>query len=398
MFTVGDDSHEAIVYIDKDNVDVETVKQIENISSHPSVRKARIMPDCHKGNGCCVGFTCELTQSILPSLIGGDIGCGMIAYPLPSKLLSKKKALEKIDRVVHSCIPMGNGWDKVHATPVVLREQYEAFYEEAKSLAIKFAQAYLEKCNIDISEFIPNYSYEWIQDILSPRIETDSKYDECALGTLGGGNHFIEINETDESTFYLSIHSGSRNLGHQIASYHYKKLISIQENYMSCKTETEVRGGGANIVVVEMEERDKNLSDDVDTRVVDPNMIGLTGDNAAIYFFDMIWAQTWAKMNRLTMLSLILNHFEIEFNSLNVIESVHNYIDFQDMIIRKGAISTNMNELCIIALNMRDGILICKGKGNDDWNCSGPHGCGRIQSRKSAKGHKSNLKGNLNTF
>lgn len=403
----GKNGNEAVVFIDRDHVDEETVKQIGSIVSHPSVKNSRVMPDCHKGNGCCVGFTCELTESILPSLIGGDIGCGMTLHPFPAKIIEKKNSFETFDRVVQSIIPMGNGWDRVHKEPVISPTQYKDFFEEANLLAQAFADSYFRKFNIDLRPFIPPYSLQWMQSDLSTRLQTDWQYDMRCLGTLGGGNHFIELNEVSPSdvnsffpsssssssssslaqphTYYLSVHSGSRNLGQKIASYHYTQLLLRRSG-----AETVPATFATNEAYGEVDD-----DDDADTRPFDPAMLGLSGRDAAVYFFDMIWAQIWAQMNRRAIISMILSHYDVAYDSASIIESVHNYIDFNDMVIRKGAISARKDELCVIALNMRDGLLLCRGLGNQEWNCSGPHGCGRVQSRHSAGGggHKKTKKG-----
>lgn len=337
----------AKIFLDKSQVDTETIKQITSMAQHPSISHARIMPDCHKGNGCCIGFTCRLTNHIIPGIVGGDIGCGVAAHPLPTKLMSKSRACERIYKVIKNVVPMGRD---VHAKPIITSEQYEPFYSEAKTEAFAFATAYKEKFGEDITPYIPDYSETWFRD-LCKRIGSDFEYDLSAMGTLGGGNHFCECNETPRGETYLTVHTGSRNLGMKIAMYH--------NSIMRTPVEDEDTG-------------------------IDPEHAGLTGQQAAIYYFDMIWAQCWARMNRRAIISSVLYELGVEFSNTSLIESVHNYIDFKDLVVRKGAIRAHLGELCIVALNMRDGILICRGKGNEDWNYSGPHGCGRIISRRSA--------------
>ena len=168
------------------------------------------------------------------------------------------------------------------------------------------------------------------------------------MGTLGGGNHYIEFNE-DEETDYISIHSGSRYLGHDICNYHQDR-IKNNINY--------------------------NKNDFLNNY--------LTNNECVEYLIDMIFAQEFASHNRKIMLYIILQELNILYKEENTIETIHNYIDFKRLILRKGAISAENDELCIISLNMKDGIFICKGKGNEEWNYSCAHGCGRIMSRKEA--------------
>jgi tRNA-splicing ligase RtcB len=375
-----DGSKSAVVHVNQAHVDNETIKQIKAITSHPSVDKVRIMPDCHKGNGCCVGFTCKLTSSIIPGLIGGDIGCGIALHPLPSNLFGKKNSLERIDRSIQGCVPVGNGWDKVHSSPVISAEQYAGFFDDAQQEAIRFSERYEEDMGVSIKEYMPMYSMDWLQNDLCARVGSNYSYDMRALGTLGGGNHYIEVNETvgedGSMKYFLSVHSGSRNIGHKIAMYHSKVMSRRHDgNHLDERDNDDAEDAEVETFNDDEEVGDINL---------DPSRDGLSGAQAAAYFYDMIWAQTWAKMNRRCMLSLILHELNVEFSGSSIIESVHNYIDFRDLVIRKGAISAADGELCVLALNMRDGMLLCRGLGNEDWNSSAPHGCGRIINRKAS--------------
>ncbi|KAF0698802.1 Aste57867_10591 [Aphanomyces stellatus] len=365
MFIVGD--HDARVFLDKDHLDRETIKQIESIAAHPSVAHVRIMPDAHKGNGCCVGFTCKLTTTILPGLIGGDIGCGIALHPLPASLLGKKNSLAKLDKAIQRNVPMGNGHDCLHPTPLVQPAQYAKYFADAQAQAAAFAAAYTATFGDDsVAAAMPTYNMDWFQ-ALCRRIGSTMDVDLRAMGTLGGGNHFVEVNQGPDDTGFLTVHTGSRNLGQRIARYHH------------CKTTCEPE---ANDVAA-------GDDDDADLRGVDPASHALRGADAALYFYDMIWAQTYACMNRRAILSVVLDAFGLALDTDTIIESVHNYIDFRDLVVRKGAIRCHANERCVVALNMRDGVLVCQGLGNTEWNMSGPHGCGRIQSRGRAKAKKS---------
>lgn len=335
----------ARVFLDKTHVDAETVKQITAMETHSSISHARIMPDCHKGNGCCIGFTCHLTDRIIPGIVGGDIGCGIAAYPLPTAFTSKTRSSERIYKTIERVVPMGSN---VHTDPIIALEQYTPFYEEAVAEAVAFATAYKERFGVEIVP--PTYCDAWFHN-LARRIGSDFDYDLKCMGTLGGGNHFCEMDCTAEGQSYLVVHTGSRNLGMKIAQFHSALLTTVAED---------------------------------EETTVDLRHVGLGGEQAAAYYFDMIWAQTWARMNRRAILSSVLCALGIEFSSESIMESIHNYIDFRDFIVRKGAIRAHAGETAIVALNMRDGILVCKGRGAEDWNWSGPHGCGRIVSRRAA--------------
>ncbi|RHY29595.1 hypothetical protein DYB32_005022 [Aphanomyces invadans] len=365
MFTVGPPEKQAKIFLAKDHVDRETIKQIEAMNGHESVLKVRVMPDVHKGNGCCVGFTCKLTESVLPGLIGGDIGCGIAMHPLPPTLLCKKNALAKLDTVIQRHVPMGNGHDRVHAVPLVQPSQYDKYFALAQEDAEAFAAAFESAFGVSIRQHMPTYSAAWWRSRCE-EIGSIYEFDLRAMGTLGGGNHFIEINDNGgvDSGGYITVHTGSRNFGQRVARYHHL------ENSESGAT-------------MEQDNFADVQDDDKDTRGVSSNSRALRGDAASAYFFDMIWAQTYAKMNRRAILSVVLLAVGLELDEASVMESVHNYIDFRDLVVRKGAIRCRAGERCVVALNMRDGVLVCEGKGNDEWNQSGPHGCGRIRSRQA---------------
>jgi len=334
---------DAIIYLEKDQIDLDTFKQISKIIEDPVIKKPRFMPDVHPGTGCCVGFTSELTDKIIPRIIGPDIGCGVLTYCLVNCKFKTGKYEKKFDDIIKKVIPMGNGHDKVHVEPIIQECQYVGFFAAAQETAKKFAERYKDQFGIDILGKMPLYSSEWLKDNLCKKVSSDYEYDLRSMGTLGGSNHFIEVGEEGDN-LYFTVHTGSRNIGSKICRYHQDKMDNSKISY-------------------------------------------LTGDAAYEYYFDMIFAQMYAKMNRKAIMSHMFLHLNINFDlkEENIIESVHNYIDFEDMIIRKGAIPARKDQKCIIALNMRDGIIVCKGKGNVDWNYSAAHGCGRIVTRNKAK-------------
>ena len=238
-------------------------------------------------------------------------------------------------------IPVGGGHSNIHSQPPV-EETFISRYlaranEDLKFFASKFGIDHFDGLDIDYSYFLG----------LCDKIRID--VDSCvrAFGTLGSGNHFIEMNQ-NESTgqYYLTIHSGSRAFGMKLFEYHNSKA-DVCSDGEKC----------------------------------------LQGSDALDYCMDLVCAQHLANMNRHIMLQLILREMELEYDENSIIESIHNYIDFavHPPVLRKGAISAKSDEVCIVALNMRDGILLCRGKGNPEWNASCAHGCGRIMSRSEAK-------------
>jgi RNA-splicing ligase RtcB len=306
----------AKVYIDV--IDPETVSQIYSFLNHPAFANTsiRIMPDTHAGKGSVIGFTMTLNNYVIPNIVGVDIGCGMLMYPIP------ETNLEKFDEFIKNNIPAG------------------------------FATHANEK---ELKEYLKNSGYEYgIGKVIqvANRVEQTPGLAERSLGTLGGGNHFIEIDH-HEGQNWLVIHTGSRNFGLKVCDYYQKKAKALMN---------EMFIGDAY----------KNLE-----------FLPLNNGGTE-YLNSMRVAQWYAERNRDMILRTILTKF---FNIKSIapaIECVHNYIG-KDNIIRKGAISAQEGERVIIPLNMRDGVIIGTGKGNKDWNYSAPHGAGRILSRKKAK-------------
>lgn len=331
-------AEDAIVYLESDLIETSTEKQIQAMLTSGAVNHCRIMPDCHVGHGCCVGFTAHIEpQKIVPAFVGGDIGCGILTYPVKKKRIN----LKRVEEIIRRVIPIGGGQNSMHAQPPVEESFISRYLAQADSDLKRFASlheiSYFDNCTIDYDYFLK----------VCEKIRTDVNYCVRSFGTLGSGNHFIEINQDDNcGQYYLTIHSGSRSFGMQLFEYH-----------------------NAKIDVVRGEER------------------CLHGTDALDYCMDLLCAQHLAVMNRHIMLQLVLRELDIDFDPTELIESVHNYIDFSvhPPVLRKGAISAATDEMCIVGLNMRDGILLCRGKGNEEWNCSCAHGCGRIMSRSEAR-------------
>lgn len=325
-----------------DNVEQSAVDQIQTLCNQDFVVdcSVRIMPDVHSGAGCVIGFTANLGDKIIPNLVGVDISCGLLVTELGNVDVD----LEKLDKIINSRIPAGMN---VHKTIQV------DFLNRLKQL-----RCFSSLKNID-----------WI---------------EKSIGTLGGGNHFIELNQFRDEAKYLVIHSGSRNLGKQVAEIY--QNIAIQE---CCSID----------IIAEQEDIIRRNKENGTTRLIqtqladlkkratpkyDGNLCFLTGQSRENYLYDMQICQEYATLNRQMMSNIITAELfgQSEFTSWT---TTHNYIDFQDNIIRKGAVSAKAGERLIIPINMRDGSIIAVGKGNLDWNCSAPHGAGRLMSRNEAR-------------
>ena len=302
-----------------DNVDQESHRQIQEFCNQEIFRdsRIRIMPDVHAGKGCVIGYTANLGEKVIPNLIGLAIGCGILV----SHLGRMDIKFDKLDKYIRQKIPHGFKRNK-SADP----GDYPA----------NFTQNLAETC-----EFLGIGFMDHLKGI----------------GSLGGGNHFIEIAVDSNKEKWLLIHSGSRNFGLQVATWHQEQAIR------ECKN------------------RDVEIP---------KHFAYLEGDSRENYTRDMKVAQEYARLNRREMARRILNHLGITLSrfpgiSEKQFETVHNYINFEDGIIRKGAVSAQSGEKIVIPLNMRDGSLIARGKGNPDWNFSAPHGAGRRLSRNQAR-------------
>ncbi len=316
------------VTIYAETVEQEAISQILAMSNSPLGENAhvRIMPDCHAGAGCTIGTTMRITDKVCPNLVGVDIGCGV---DLVKTNIDFKECLDELDAAIRSQVPFGmNVHDK---------EQ----------------------------------PWDFEQLLCWKDLNSDTKICACrSLGSLGGGNHFIEA----YADGWLSVHSGSRNIGYKVAS-HYQHLAkrSIKEYNRKLIQEQ--------LKEIEPVQREQWLK--THKLFVSRELSFLVGEEMQAYLHDVKVMQKFANDNRTTMLKHIVEamHGEIEYH----ISSIHNYIDTENMILRKGAISAQKGETLVIPLNMRDGLLICRGKGNEDWNYSAPHGAGRLYSRSRAK-------------
>ena len=326
MMTLNTKYEDVLVYAK--TVEQEAISQIYQMACSPLGENAhiRIMPDCHAGAGCVIGTTMKITDKVCPNLVGVDIGCGV---DLVKTNIDFSTRLQELDDVIRKHIPFGMA---THES----EQKYD--FEEL-------------------------YCWEYLDKDTKARAKT-------ALGTLGGGNHFIEAYKDG----WLSVHSGSRNIGYKVAAY-YQDLAEkrIKEhNYKLLKEELQT---------IEPTQREQWLKTHKIT--VGKDLCYLTGIDLEHYLHDVEVMQRFANSNRLTMLKRITE--AMGGRVLEHINSIHNYIDVDNMILRKGAISAQKDQILVIPLNMRDGLLVCRGKGNPEWNYSAPHGAGRLYSRSEAK-------------
>lgn len=328
-----------------ENIEPEALNQIHTLIKQPAFRdcKVRIMPDVHAGKGCVIGFTADLGDKVIPNIVGVDIGCGMLTVGLGNINID----YEKLDSVIRENIPSGRS----------VREEEIPFHG--------FDELY---CRSELKNI------EWLR---------------CSMGSLGSGNHFIEVDEDSEGNKYLIIHTGSRNLGKQVAEIYQQLAIdnmqgaekreqAIQDLIKDYKATGRTKD-------IERGIRDLKRRFQPDKLNIPKELCFLTGSGRERYLHDMKICQSFAGINREWIASIICQKMGWEYSRGKSFQTIHNYIDHDTNIVRKGAISARKGELLLIPINMRDGCVIGKGKGNQDWNCSAPHGAGRIMSRSKAK-------------
>lgn len=356
-----------------DNVEEEALNIIYDVLNHPTAkdRKVRIMPDVHAGKGITIGFSAPLTDTVCPTHVGVDIGCTIDTYILDKKLDPKDYPI--IEHRIRKEIPFGFDINKERQFDMKEFLKFiTTFYNRAKS---QWPEMVL---NFDISE-------KGITNFLR-RIRMDEGTFYKSIGSVGGGNHFIEFGDLDNQELSaFTIHCGSRNLGVKVCDYwtnvakepESKKVafkISLQAIKKTCKDKRELPK-----LIQELRDRLDN-----DVRFCNGH---LRDDEMRGYITDMVIATAYAQFNHYIIarkIEDIVRH-TCDAKVTERICSIHNYIDFQDHMIRKGAIRAYEGEKMVIPFNMRDGLAICVGKSNEDWNCTAPHGCGRLMSRSKSK-------------
>jgi len=326
-----------------DVLDDKCVLQIQGLLDLEVFQEAqvRIMPDCHAGSSCVIGFTADLGDKVIPNIVGVDIGCGMLTIELGDIEID----FEKLDKVIYEKVPFGRNVNE--------------------GRLMKFPKLQELKCYRELK---------------------DTKAIERAIGSLGGGNHFIEVDVDEDGCKYLIIHTGSRQLGKQVAEYHQKiarglhtgwgplweKEEEIKREYKVARRRNEIQE-----VLKKLHREFHQTAPDMPLEYC-----FLSGKYTQDYLHDMRICQEFADENRKMIAKLIIDNYG--FKPISEFTTVHNYIDHDSNIIRKGAVSAMKGEMLLIPINMRDGSLLCVGKGNPDWNYSAPHGAGRLYSRSAA--------------
>jgi len=307
------------------------IKKLANFEPYQN-SKIRIMPDAHAGKGCTVGTTMTITDKVTPNLVGVDIGCGMLTVKLKDNSID----FEKLDEVINTKVPSGFS---VHQSS---KDHFNFDNLRCKE-------------HVDLGRAI------------------------LSIGSLGGGNHFIELSQSkNDGSLYLIIHTGSRKLGGDTCKYYQNKAFKNVNERKEVKNNL--------ISKLKSEGREKYIDSEIKKLKkpsADKELAFLEDSDFKDYMNDMRIVQEFAMINRKAIADIIINEYGLE--ELNRFETIHNYIDFNRMILRKGAVSAELGETLLIPINMRDGSLLCKGKGNEDWNYSAPHGAGRLMSRSKAK-------------
>ena len=326
------------VQIFAETIEPEALAQIEALAEHPvsDGSKIRIMPDVHAGAGCTIGTTMTITDRVCPNLVGVDIGCGMFAVKLDETEID----YAELDKVIRSSVPSG----------MMIRTKPVAAFDFDKL-----------RCPV-----------------------ADKQRALLSLGTLGGGNHFIEIDKDSCGGLWLIIHSGSRHLGLEVANYYQQlavKRISTPPADLIKEIAKTYKEQGRQNEIQEVIEKVKAQYRDAKKQ---KDLAYLEGQDLDDYLNDMGIVQQYAKANREAIANEILRGMSLKHSGW-LFHTTHNYIDLQNKILRKGAVSAQLGEYLVIPMNMRDGVFLCTGLGNPDWNYSAPHGAGRIMSRKKAK-------------
>lgn len=338
MYRIKGNYNEAIIYASA--IEEAAMEQLQTLCDMEIYKdsKIRIMPDVHAGAGCTIGTTMTLHGAVTPNMVGVDIGCGMETVMIKEKEID----FEKLDQLIKEQIPSGMN--------VRSRKHINADKTDVFNL----------KCLNRVEQ-----------------LEKELK----AIGTLGGGNHFIEVDKDEQGNLYVVIHSGSRHLGKEVADIYqdlaYKQINGMSKQEVRKKIDELKAQGKKNEIEAMFLELKKNTFNSIPK-----DLAYVQGELFDDYIHDMKIMQEFAQINRKTMMEII-----IEGMGLTVLEqftTIHNYIDTENMILRKGSVSAQKGEKLLIPINMRDGSLICIGKGNPDWNCSAPHGAGRIMSRSEA--------------
>lgn len=361
------------------NVEEAALARIHAIAAHPAFdgAKIRIMPDVHDGKGIVIGFTCPMGKSVNPSHIGVDIGCTVSAV-FYDKMVERGEQIALLEHRIKKEIPTS-------------RDLHEASKADMKDF-IRFMNNMRNKACTASNGLIQYEEWRGEQDVEKwcRSVNMDYGVFVKSLGTLGSGNHFIEYDVNEELGKYaVVVHTGSRNLGQKV----FHKWDSIANKAANGKEFKERMRSKVSAIKEnwtgdkrKMKEAIEELKDKMRAEAM-KNVGYLSGEDLKGYLHDMVIAQAYARYNHMTIHSIIgsIMHGLNGAVRAGEIFTTHNYIDFDDMMVRKGAIRSYEGEYMLIPFNMRDGIAVCEGKSNEDWNCSAPHGAGRLMSRNQAK-------------
>lgn len=404
-----------VMGLSRDQMEQATIDQLEELGASEIVQgDIRVMPDCHIGSGCTIGFTMRMMHDgplrIVPNTVGVDVGCGMLATQVSG---SDLPAVESIDESVRGVVPLGY---EVHE-----RSGYHLYNDFPWDRCDEKWQRTKQAFGLEDPEWFNGYGGEYFENLVS-RLDAIDEGDEDnykgyvinSMGTLGGGNHFIELGGSGEpGEYWFVIHSGSRNIGLKIAE-HWQETATTRrtndwirsnlddalERYLVPDTDSDeltdwfLGGKGQSYIDSEAIKGAVNdnyligyIHDQIrqshpDHRPGSADLDYLEEQEAAGYLVDMIFAQTYAWENRVTMSNNILD--ELGTEPVDWVHTPHNLIDFEDFVLRKGAVRAHEGERFVLPFNMAEGTFICEGRGNEAWNRSSPHGAGRAMSRGQA--------------
>jgi len=380
MLEIRGQYNTALVYSDE-GIEPEAYSQVQTFVNHIAFKDARIrfMPDIHAGKGVPIGFTAELPLKdihVIANVIGVDIGCSVLMVNLGPSFVDPLKAFtlrsgafsfQTLDEFIRASIPFGSEV-RTHSTNTKI-------LESAIKMEGLLPKGWFGEMNRIVNETNQSSAYVW-----------------SSIGTLGGGNHFIELDLSEKGELWLAIHSGSRNFGLKVCNF-YQKLArtTIEKDKMVEELDRIKKTFKGKDIEREVKAARHKLGLGIPRQLE-----WLEGANAQAYITAMQFAQSFARVSRLVMAADILEFLGLDITKQEIVESVHNYMEVtkDKAIIRKGAISAKTGQKCVIPMNMADGVLMCVGKGNYEWNQSAPHGAGRIIARKAAK--KPESEGGLN--
>lgn len=361
-----------------DNIDEMTTGQLIQMINHPAfTNPIAVMPDTHYGKGSMIGLTMPMGDKLIPNVIGVDIDCAMLMLFFQVKELSMSR--EKLDYAIREAVPFGQ---EVRDRPAYNMERVFP-WDKASALSVKFCHAFNKRFNAKMQPTF--YNYKWFEEKCN-QIGMNVKRAVNSIGTLGGGNHFIEIGKSKNTgSICATIHCGSRQFGLKICGYWQNAPARRKREENDIKFAKGLKDIKATLKGEKISKAIKKLRSDLGMKnKMAKGLSYIEGKDMQGYLTDMIFCQVYAQENRWIISTEVMRAMDTDCHPTSI-ETIHNYINFEDFIIRKGAVSAHKGEIFILPFNMEDGILLCKGKGNEEWNYSAPHGAGRLWSRKKAK-------------